>query len=137
MTAFVGYLLLVFALVAFLLGITHVLGERHRQPGTLVPYESGVLPTGNARVAYPADFYLVAMFFVIFDASSAILFAWAVAARELGWAGFAAMLAFLLETAAALVYLWKSGAFDWGKRRGAEHMKRHGLQRPARGGRLG
>jgi NADH-quinone oxidoreductase subunit A len=136
MAAFAGYLLLVFALVTLLLGITHVLGERHRQPGTGIPYESGVLPTGDARAAYPADFYLVAMFFVIFDASAVILFAWAVAARELGWPGFAAMLAFLLESMAALAYIWKSGAFDWGKRRGAEHLKRHGLQPPARGGTL-
>jgi NADH-quinone oxidoreductase subunit A len=134
MAAFASYLLLVIALVGFLLGITHILGERHRQPGTGFPYESGVLPTGTARVPFPADFYLVAMFFVIFDASSVFLLAWAVAARELGWAGYAAMLAFLLETLAALAYLWKSGAFDWGRRRGEEHLKRHALPPPARGG---
>jgi NADH-quinone oxidoreductase subunit A len=127
MAALGAYLLLTIALVAFLLGITHVLGERHSQPGTGDPYESGVLPTGSARVRFPADFYLIAMFFVVFDAASIFLFAWAVAARELGWAGFAAMLAFLLETLAALLYLVRTGAFDWGKRRGAEHLERHGL----------
>lgn len=132
--SFAGYLLLVFALVGFLLGITHLLGERHMQPGTGLPYESGLLPTGDARAAFPADFYLIAMFFVIFDASSVFLVAWAVAARELGWAGYAAVLAFLLEVAASLAYIWKSGAFDWGRRRGAEHLRRHALQRPARGG---
>lgn len=129
MAALASYLLLVIAIVGFLLGITHVLGERHKQRGTGIPYESGVLPTGDAQVLFPADYYLVAMFFVIFDAASVFLFAWAVAARELGWAGFAAMLAFLLETAAALAYLLKTGAFDWGKVRGAEHLKRHGLSR--------
>lgn len=127
MAAFGSYLLLVIAIVGFLLGITHVLGERHSQRGTSAPYESGVLPTGDARVLFPADFYLIAMFFVVFDAASIFLFAWAVAARELGWAGYAAMLAFLLETATALAYLWKSGAFDWGRLRGAEHLERHGL----------
>jgi NADH-quinone oxidoreductase subunit A len=129
MTAFASYLLLVIVLVAFLLGITHILGERHKQPGTVVPYESGVLPTGNARVAYPADFYLIAMFFVVFDASSVFLFAWAVSARELGWAGFAAILVFLLETLVALIYIWRTGAFDWGRRRGAEHLEKHGLSK--------
>ena len=69
------------------------------------------------------------MFFVIFDAASVFLFAWAVAARELGWAGYAAMLIFLLETATALAYLWKTGAFDWGKIRASEHLRRHGLTR--------
>lgn len=129
MAAFAGYLLLVVAIVLFLLGITHVLGERHRQPGTGVPYESGIPPTGDARVLFPADFYLVAMFFVVFDAASVFLFAWAVAARELGWAGYAAMLAFVLESVAALAYLIRSGAFDWGKARAAAHLKRHGLSR--------
>lgn len=127
MAALASYLLLVIAIVGFLLGITHVLGERHMQRGTRYPYESGELPTGSARVRFPADFYLVAMFFVIFDAASVFLFAWAVAARELGWAGYAAMLAFLLETVTALAYLWRTGAFDWGKIRSAEHLKRHGL----------
>ncbi len=127
MAALASYLLLVIAIVGFLLGITHVLGERHMQRGTGHPYESGELPTGSARVRFPADFYLVAMFFVVFDAASVFLFAWAVAARELGWVGYAAMLVFLLETVTALVYLWRTGAFDWGKIRSAEHLKRHGL----------
>jgi NADH-quinone oxidoreductase subunit A len=126
MAAFAGYLLLVAAIVLFLLGITHVLGERHRQRGTILPYESGIPPTGDARVLFPADFYLVAVFFVIFDAASVFLFAWAVAARELGWAGYAAMLAFVSGSVAALVYLARTGAFDWGKARAIEHLKRHG-----------
>jgi len=129
MAALASYLLLVIAVVGFLLGITHVLGERHLQRGTGIPYESGELPTGSARVRFPADLYLSARLFVVFDAASVFLFSWAVAARELGWAGYAAMLAFLLETAAALVYLWRTGAFDWGRIRGAEHLKRHGLTR--------
>jgi NADH-quinone oxidoreductase subunit A len=124
-----SYLFLVIAIVGFLLGITHLLGERHTQRGTGIPYESGELPTGSARVRFPADFYLIAMFFVIFDASSVFLFAWAVAARELGWAGYAAMLAFLVETVTALVYLIRTGAFDWGKVRSSEHLRRHGLIR--------
>jgi NADH-quinone oxidoreductase subunit A len=129
MAALASYLLLVILVVGFLLGITHVLGERHEERGTGIPYESGEMPTGSARVRFPADFYLVAMFFVIFDAASVFLFAWAVAARELGWAGYAAMLIFLLETATALAYLWKTGAFDWGKIRASEHLRRHGLTR--------
>ena len=129
MAALAGYLLLVIAVVGFLLGITHILGERHMQRGTGVPYESGELPTGSARVRFPADFYLIAMFFVVFDAASVFLFSWAVAVRELGWGGYAAMLAFLLETATALAYLWRTGPFDWGKIRSSEHLKRHGLTR--------
>ena len=127
MAALAWYLLLVVVVVGLVHGATHLLGERHRQRGAELPYESGVAPTGDARIRFPADFYLVAMFFVIFDAASIFLLAWAVAAREAGWAGFAALVLFLVETVAALAYLWRSGVFDWGKVRGAEHLARHGL----------
>ncbi len=120
------YLVVVVAIVGFIMVLTHLLGERHSQRGTAVPYESGIFPTGSARIRFPSDFYLVAMFFVVFDVAAVYLFAWAVAARELGWAGYAAILVFSLETIAGLAYLWKMGAFDWGARRKREHLERHG-----------
>jgi len=121
------YLVVVVVMAALLMVVTHLLGERHSQRGTGVPYESGMLPTGSARLRFPADFYLVAMFFVVFDVAAVFLFAWAVAARQLGWAGYAAILVFMVETVAGLAYLWKTGAFDWGARRRREHLERHGL----------
>ena len=51
MAALASYLLLVILVVGFLLGITHVLGERHEERGTGIPYESGEMPTGSAGVA--------------------------------------------------------------------------------------
>jgi NADH-quinone oxidoreductase subunit A len=122
------YLLVIVVMVTLIMVVTHLLGERHKERGTGIPYESGMLPTGSARLRFPADFYLVAMFFVVFDVAAVFLFAWAVAARELAWAGYAAVLAFMLESAAALVYLWKTGAFDWGTRRRREHLERHGFK---------
>ncbi|HTX71267.1 MAG TPA: NADH-quinone oxidoreductase subunit A [Rectinemataceae bacterium] len=121
------YLIVVIVMVTLIMVLTHLLGERHRQRGTDIPYESGMLPTGSARLRFPADFYLVAMFFVVFDVAAVFLFAWAVAARELGWAGYTAILVFMVETVAGLAYLWKSGAFDWGARRRREHLERHGM----------
>jgi NADH-quinone oxidoreductase subunit A len=122
------YFVVVVALIGFLMLVTHLSGERHFELGTGIPYESGVPITGSARIRLSADFYLVAMFFVIFDISAVYLFAWAVAARELGWPGYAAALVFMVETAAGLAYLWRKGAFDWGVRRLREHRKRHGLK---------
>jgi NADH-quinone oxidoreductase subunit A len=121
------YLGVVVFLIAVLVLVTHLSGERHFQRGTGVPYESGVPITGSARVRFAADFYLVAMFFVIFDISAIYLFAWAVATRELGWTGYTAALVFMIETVAGLAYLWKKGAFDWGARRLKEHRERHGV----------
>ena len=64
------------------------LGERHHERATGLPYESGVASTGSARLRFGVSFYLVAVFFVIFDLEAAFLFAWAVALREIGWAGY-------------------------------------------------
>jgi NADH-quinone oxidoreductase subunit A len=121
------YLGVVVFLIALLVVVTHLSGERHFQRGTGVPYESGVPITGSARLRFAADFYLVAMFFVIFDISAVYLFAWAVSARELGWPGYVAALIFMIETVAGLAYLWKKGAFDWGARRLRAHRERHGV----------
>jgi NADH-quinone oxidoreductase subunit A len=122
-----GYLAAVAGFVVLLTLLTHLLGERHFQKGTGVPYESGIQPTGSARVRFPADFYLVAVFFVVFDVSAVVVFAWAVSARELGWPGYFGLLAFVADTVAGLAYLWRMGAFDWGAKRLAEHRKRHGF----------
>ena len=122
-----GYMVAVGGFVVILTLVTHLLGERHFQKSTGIPYESGILPTGSARVRFPADFYLIAVFFVIFDVSAVFIFAWAVAARELGWPGYAAVAAFVVDSGAGLAYLWRKGAFDAGARRLAAHRQRHGL----------
>lgn len=108
------YFVAVLLLVAAMLAISHVLGERHNERATGSPYESGILSEGSARVRLSAKFYLVAMFFVIFDLETVFIFAWAVAARELGWAGYWEIFVFSAVFAAALAYLWRLGALDWG-----------------------
>ncbi len=109
-----AYIAAVMVLAAGILGLSYVLGQRHQQSATGVPYESGVLPTGSARLRMPVEFYLVALFFVIFDLEAVFLFAWAVAARQLGWAGYIEVVIFIVLLVAALVYLWRQGALDWG-----------------------
>jgi len=107
------YFLVVILLVAGMLAISFVLGERHREPATGAPYESGILSQGSARVRLSAKFYMVAMFFVIFDLEAVFIFLWAIAGRELGWAGYCEALVFIGVLAATLAYLWKVGALDW------------------------
>ncbi len=104
----------VLGLVAIMIGLSHVLGERHRARSTGEPFEGGIAPTGSARLRLAAKFYLLAVFFVIFDLETAFLVAWAVAARELGWSGYAGALVFMALLAVALAYLWRTGALDWG-----------------------
>ena len=96
--------------------LSYVLGEKHRQRTTGEPYESGMPPTGAARLRFDVKFYLVATFFVVFDLEAVFLFAWAVAARELGWAGYIEVTVFIGVILAALVYLWHIGALEWGSK---------------------
>ncbi|HKY32760.1 MAG TPA: NADH-quinone oxidoreductase subunit A [Candidatus Polarisedimenticolia bacterium] len=103
-------------LAAAMLGLSHLLGERHRERGTDRPYEAGSPLIGGARRPLAARFYLVAVLFVLFDLEAIYLFAWALVARDLGRAGYAGILVFILLLGAALAYLWRSGALDWGAR---------------------
>lgn len=108
------YLIAVIAVVGGMVGISALLGERHSDPQTGETYESGIMPSGGARTRYTVRFYMVAVSFVIFDLEAVFVFAWALAARQLGWAGFGEMLAFVVVLLCALAYLWKVGALDWG-----------------------
>jgi len=94
--------------------LSALLGQRHRSRATGEPYESGIVSAGSARLRFSAKFYLIAMFFVIFDLEVAFIVAWAVAARELGWAGYIEAFIFIFVLGMALVYLWRRGALDWG-----------------------
>ena len=108
------YLGAILALVATMLGLSYALGQRRSGPATVQPYESGIVPVGDARLRFPAQFYLVAMFFVIFDLEAVFLYAWAIAFRQVSWAGYVEILVFIGILVAALAYLWRLGALDWG-----------------------
>ena len=114
---FLVYLLLVIVLAVGILIVSFLLGERHKERSTDDPYESGMLPTGSARLRFPADFYLIAMFFVIFDLETVFIVAWAVAMRPLGWRGYVEMLVFIGVLLVVLAYLWRARALDWGSGR--------------------
>ena len=113
------YFAVVVALVAGIIGVSYLLGQRHHDRATGSPYEAGIVSEGSAHVRLSANFYLIAMFFVVFDLEAAFIFAWAVVAREVGWAGYWEMLVFVFILVVALGYLWRLGALDWNKRRQA------------------
>jgi NADH-quinone oxidoreductase subunit A len=110
------YAALVAIVVSAMLGLSYVLGERHKDRATGDPYESGVVSTGSARVKLSVKYYLVAVFFVIFDLEAVFIFAWAVAFHDLGWAGYAEIFVFIFVLLVGLIYIWRNGALDWGKK---------------------
>jgi NADH-quinone oxidoreductase subunit A len=108
------YTLIAVALIGVLLLAAWWLGAKRVSLEKQSPYESGVVPEGNARLAWPVPFYLVAIFFIIFDVEAAFIFAWAVAWEPLGLTGLVQITVFISILAAGLVWLWLKGGLDWG-----------------------
>jgi NADH-quinone oxidoreductase subunit A len=108
------YVVLILIFIASQLFIAVWLGEKKRTVDKLRPYESGIIPTGNARLRYPVSFYLVAIFFLIFDVEGVFIFAWAIAHSTLGWAGWLQISFFIVLLLLGLLYIWRKGGLDWG-----------------------
>lgn len=103
---------LLFAVPSVLL--SYVLGPKKPTPEKLAPYECGMPPVGEAYERMSVKFYLVAMIFLLFDIEVAFLYPWALAIRELGWAGFVQVVMFMTLLLAGYIYVWRKGALDWG-----------------------
>ena len=108
------FVVLILIFVASQLFIAVWLGERKKTAEKLRPYESGIIPTGVARLRYPVPFYLVAIFFLIFDVEGAFIFAWAIAYGELGWPGWMQISFSIVLLLLGLFYIWRKGGLDWG-----------------------
>jgi NADH-quinone oxidoreductase subunit A len=101
------------AIAALMLGLSFVLGKRVRNRVKDMPYESGIVPTGDARHRFSVKFYLVGMLFILFDIEAIFLYPWAVVYRELKMFAFVEMLIFILLVLCGFFYIWKKGALDW------------------------
>ena len=113
---FIVYFGAVIALVLTMLGLSWLLGQRRSNKATNMPFESGIVSVGTPQIQMSVEFYLIAIFFVIFDLETVFIFAWAIAFFELGWEGYFAILIFIAVLTIALIYEWRSGALDWGKK---------------------
>lgn len=111
--AFAAYVIGAICICLTMIGLAALLGGRAYGRAKNKPFESGVDSVGNARLRFSAKFYLVAMFFVIFDVEALYLFAWSVSVRESGWVGFIEATIFITLLLVGLVYLWRIGALDW------------------------
>ena len=108
------YAILVVTIPVGTLLLSWILGSKDPDTPLDSPYESGIEVTDSARLRFPSRFYLVAMFFVIFDLEVVFIFTWAIAFRELGWIGYVAVLLFILVLGVVLLYEWRTGALDFG-----------------------
>ena len=90
------------------------IGSASQGKATDLPYEGGIEQTGSARLRFSAQFYLVAMLFVIFDVEAVFIMLWAVGFYDLGWPGYIGVAIFIAQLVVVLIYEWGIGALDFG-----------------------
>lgn len=118
MTGWLFIVLLALLGVAFAVGamvIAWLIGPSNPSAIKSAPYECGMPPVGDARERQSVKFYLVAMIFLLFDIEVAFLYPWAMALRDLRWAGFIQVLVFFAILVAGYTYVWKKRALDWNR----------------------
>jgi NADH-quinone oxidoreductase subunit A len=93
--------------------LSHRIGESRPHPQKSEAFECGIPPTGDARMRFDIQFYLVGLFFLVFDVEVAFIFAWAVAFRDLHLPGLLYITVFISVLLLGLVYIWKKGGLDW------------------------
>ena len=116
--AFLVFFVLVLAVLALILFLSGFLVRRQPNPDKQRPYECGILPTGDARFRYPVPFFLMAVFFLIFDVETAYIVSWAVAWPQLGLPGYLRMAVFIVVLGLGLAYAWIKGGLDWNEEEG-------------------
>lgn len=90
-----------------------LLGQRSVSRGKNIPFESGISSYGNTHVRWVIKFYLLAVFFVIFDVESLYLYSWIINIKNIGWCGFFEISFFVFTILLALFYLVKERVFNW------------------------
>ena len=93
--------------------VSRLTGSAQPYPDKLAEYECGFPAFEDSRSMFDVRFYLVAILFIIFDLEAAFLFPWAVSLHATHWAGWTAMMVFLVELALGFIYAWKKGALEW------------------------
>jgi len=111
------------AVVAVAIPMSMMVASRLLRPsvpeqGKRAVYESGEVPTGDTRIRFNIQYYMVALLFVVFDIETVLIFPWTLIYRDaVGEVGLARallpMLAFVGILVVALAWAWRNGAVRW------------------------
>ena len=113
------FLVILFALIFAVATVSTsaIFGPQRPNAEKLSTYESGMKPVGTTRERISIKYYLVAMFFIIFDLEVIFVYPWAVQFKSLfaeyGVSVFYSMLVFLIVLELGFLYAYKKGGFRW------------------------
>ncbi|MBM4131355.1 NADH-quinone oxidoreductase subunit A [bacterium] len=116
------FVLVGFAFAGIALGVAKLLRPAKPSAAKMTTYECGEVARGSSWIRFNVRFYLVALFFIVFDVEMIFLLPWAVVFRQLypvpglGALVFWEMIIFLAILAVGLAYVWAKGDLDWVKK---------------------
>lgn len=90
-----------------------ILGGRSQSRYKHTPFESGIVSVGSAKECFSVKFYLVAIYFVLFDIEALYLYLWSVSVINCGWLGFIEIVFFISFLLSGLIYIISSGSLHW------------------------
>lgn len=115
---FLLFLALTVGVVGAVVGLNALLGPRPKaSPAKLEPFECGAVPQQPRNVRPLAiRYYPIAIFFLLFDLETVLLFIWAATTgqREIATLSLLSFLGFIVLGAMAFAYLWRDGGLDSG-----------------------
>jgi NADH-quinone oxidoreductase subunit A len=99
--------------VAFMIGLSALVGPKRKTSDKLENFASGIESHGDARQPMAIKYFLVAILFVLFDVEVIFFYPYAVNFRTLGWDGFLSVLMFVGFFLVGFIYIIKKGALNW------------------------
>jgi NADH-quinone oxidoreductase subunit A len=76
-------------------------------------FECGMETSGKTWVRFNFRYYFYALMFIALDVLVLFLYPWAVASRQLGYAGLAVISIFIVIVFAGYLYAWKKKVLEW------------------------
>lgn len=92
----------------------------------LAIYECGEPTIGSSWVQFDLRFYIVALFYLVFDVEVALIYPWAVSFREFPGPAVALGFPFLAIVVLGYAYEWYSGSLEWVRSNVNTSVKAHG-----------
>ena len=116
-------------LLVALMAVAKLLGPSRPNPTKQLPYESGLDQAAPPKIRFNAQFYRVALLFLVFDIEAAFFYPWAVMFRDLSCKGalvqgkcaagmgtpfgILVMVVFLSILILGLAFVWRKRALEW------------------------
>jgi NADH-quinone oxidoreductase subunit A len=98
---------------AAIITLSLLIGPKKEFEEKMEPFECGESPIVSPKLRFSVRFYVIALFFVVFDIEAVFLYPWAVIFKDLGLFGFIEMMLFIIILAIGLLYVWRRGALEW------------------------